>query len=644
MAALELLNKPGLWLLAALGPLILLYILKIKRERVRVPSTWLWQAAKRDLMAKHPFKRLLAELPLVLQILALVALAIALSRPAVRGQRVQGDHVAIVVDTSASMGTLSRTGQGPTRMDEAKRAASDVVSALAPGADAIVIEAAREARVVTPLERDGKHLKGAVAALAVREVEGDLGAAVALAADRLRSLGGTRRIVVLTDGALAQPAPLVAAGIPTEVRVVGDTEDNTAIVRIDVRSGVDPTSKREQAQAFVMLQSFGGKPRDTFVTLTVEGRSEPAASRRVLVPPGERLPVVLTFEPRAEDQGAGLVAQITPGDALPIDDVAFGRVPAGQRMPVPLASRAPSSWLARALDADPHVSLQRITVDQLAAVNVDPDALVVVEGACPDAIPGHDLVVVAPPEGRCMGLDIGVIVEQPQLTSWETGDPRFRFLTMDGVHVARARELKTQGAGAALLRAGKATLIGDASVPGRLVTIVSFDVGDSDWPLKASFVLFVRNIVEQARVHRAQGAAGPVKTGDSLRVAVPAGVTHVKVQGPGMPERELAAKGGFAIVPAVEQAGIYKVRWTAPRFGSVLIPANLTSDKESDVRPKAVAIEAAGGGATTSPAPDSHHEWAPWIALFAALVLAIDIWWLTRRLKAPAPVAVGGKP
>ncbi len=51
MNAIELLNKPGLWLLAGLAPLVLLYILKIKRERVRVPSIWLWSAAKRDLMA-----------------------------------------------------------------------------------------------------------------------------------------------------------------------------------------------------------------------------------------------------------------------------------------------------------------------------------------------------------------------------------------------------------------------------------------------------------------------------------------------------------------------------------------------------------------------------------------------------------------
>ncbi len=642
MGALELLNKPGLWLLAGLGPLVLLYILKIKRERVRVPSTWLWQAAKRDLMAKHPFKRLIAELPLILQILALAALAFALSRPAMRGGRVQGDHVAIVVDTSASMGT--RVGEGPgTRLDDAKAAAKEVVLALAPGSDAIVIEAARDARLVTPLERDGKHLRAAVEQLAAQDVEGDLGAAVALAADRLRGLGGTRRIVVLTDGALARSAPIAAAGIPTDVRTVGDAQENAAIVRMDVRSGVDPTTKREQAQVFVMLESFGTKPRDLFVTLVVDGKTDPVASRRVLVKPGEKVPVVLTFEPSAMDRGAGLLAQLSPKDALAADDVAYGRVPAGQRMPVTLASRAPYSWMARALDADPQVSLQRITVDQLATVNVDPDALVIVEGACPADVPGHDVVVVSPPEGRCLGIDVGAVVEQPQVTSWEVGDPRLRFLTMDGVHVSRARGLAAQGATGALLRAGKTTLMADASIPGRSATILGFDVGDSDWPLKASFVLFARNLVEQARVHRAQGGAAPVTTGDPLRVAVPAGVTAVKVEGPGMPEREIAAKGGFAIVPAAPRAGLYRVRWTAPRVGSVLIPANLTSEKESDVRAKPITVDASGGGGAAIRAPEPHREWAPWLALFAALVLALDVWWLTRRVKAPSPVKVGAK-
>ena len=108
MHGLELLNPKGLFLLTGLVPLVVMYILKVRRQRVRVSSTWLWAAAQRDLLAKQPFRRLIAEVPLLLQILALIALSIAFARPAIRGGRIGGDHVAIVIDSSASMGTETR--------------------------------------------------------------------------------------------------------------------------------------------------------------------------------------------------------------------------------------------------------------------------------------------------------------------------------------------------------------------------------------------------------------------------------------------------------------------------------------------------------------------------------------------------------
>src|SRR5204863_205595 len=132
-------------------------------------------------------------------------------------------------------------------------------------------------------------------------------------------------------------------------------------------------------------------------------------------------------------------------------------------------------------------------------------------------------------------------------------------------------QLKAQGAGASLVRAPLTTLIADASIPGRTITIVGFDVAESNWPLQASFVLFVRNVVEQARVHREQGVAGPSRTGEPLRLAVPNGTTSIAIDGPGMKEHDVAAKLGFAIVPPLERVGFYHVRWTAPHIGGALV-------------------------------------------------------------------------
>jgi hypothetical protein len=634
MHGIEFLNPKGLWLLTAIVPLVVLYILKIKRERIRVPSTWLWAEARRDLLAKHPFKKLVPEVPLFLQLLALIGLSLALARPALRGGKLTGDHVAIVLDASASMGATARTSDGKktTRMALALETAKNAIDNMEPGADAIVIEGAREARVVAPLDRDARRLKAALGSVAVREVEGDLSAAVGLAADRLRSLGGKRRVLLITDGALASEAPLAASGMQLDVVTVGEPADNVGIIRIDVRAGVDPVTKHDQVQAFGMLKNYGGAPREAYVTVTVEGKKEPSASRRVLLPPGEKTAVVLAFEPSSLEFGKGLTMQVSPGDALPVDDVAYGRVPQSRKMPIVHAA-AGYSWIARALDADPDLDVQKLTPSQVGTVNIDPDALVIIEGACPDNPPGLDLLIVNPPVGTCMGVDVAKEVEQPQITSWEQGDPRLRFLTFDGVHVSKANPVKTAGQ-ASLLRAGTIALMADASSPGRTATVVGFDVGDSDWPLKASFVLFIRNVVEMARLHRSQGTTGPARTGDALRVAVPKDVTKVIVEGPGMKEHEVAAKGGFSIIPAVDHAGIYRARWTEPRYGNAVIIANLASERESDIKPRPVLVDQNGGAvATTTRVADAHHEWGLWLAMLAAVLIAFDVWWLTRKRR-----------
>jgi hypothetical protein len=80
------------------------------------------------------------------------------------------------------------------------------------------------------------------------------------------------------------------------------------------------------------------------------------------------------------------------------------------------------------------------------------DTLVVIEGACPPSPPGGDLLIVNPPPGKCGGTLVGATIEHPEITSWENGDPRMRFLTLDGVHILRANALKPDGATQELIR------------------------------------------------------------------------------------------------------------------------------------------------------------------------------------------------
>ncbi|XXT20651.1 VWA domain-containing protein [Sorangium sp. So ce429] len=664
--SLTLLAPGGLWLLALLGPLVLLYILKIKRSRRRVPSTWLWAAAQRDLMARAPFRRLIAQLPLILQALALALLALALARPASRGRAFTGDHVAILLDTSASMSAAARapSGEATTRIELGKRLAKDLLSGLTPGSDALILEAGRDARLVAALDRDLVRLKAAIDPIAARDVEGDLGAAVALAVDRLRQLGGSRRIVVITDGNLARPAALRGVSLPLEVITVGDAVDNAAIVRVDVRSGSGPAGaaaasdadapqqeRREEVQAFLVVANFGAQPRDLYVTMRQDSASDVLSSRRVLVKPGERLPVVLTFRPSPGDYRKGLLFELSPRDAMPLDDVAYGRVPAGDKLPVFLASGGPaqggtpgatasgsSPWLARALASDPMTSVTAGSLaDLLGTPALDPDTFVVIDGACPPDPPGGDLLIVNPPPGRCFGTLVGRPLDRPTLTSWDTADPRLRFLTLDGVHLRAASSLEPEAAAQALIRAQEGTVAADISTASRTGTLLGFDVGESDWPLKASFVLFVRNLLEQARAHRAHGITGPARTGEPLRVSVPATARDLQAIGPAGERLDVAQRAGLALIAEAPRAGFYRLSWQGPQAGSVLVPANLTSLAESDLTPRPVVAEGGGEVAVSSAAgqPDAHVEWTWLLALAALAFVVVDVWYFTR---VPRPV------
>jgi hypothetical protein len=632
---IELLSPALLGLLGLLAPLILLYVLKVKRQRMLIASTWLWQQARRDLMARSPFKRLVLQLPLLLQALALIALAIAAARPATKGKALKGDHLAIIIDTSASMSAQDGSA-GKPRIELAKDAAQSLVARLPPGADAMILDAGRDTRIALPPDRDTRRMRAAIDRLVARDVEGDLAEAIALAVNRLKQLRGERRIVVLTDGNLAKPAPLEGDAVPLEVIQVGERVANTAIVRVDVRVGEDPVLKREQVQAFLLVANYGSRPRDVFVTMRQRNASDTLASRKVLVEPGQRLPVVLSFNPAEGDYGTGLIFDLSPHDAMPVDDVAYGRVPAGRKLPVVLASaKGESPWLLRALVSDPYAAVRSGKLSKmLSPESVPHDALVVLDGACPQAPPGGDLLIVNPPAGDCLGTTIGATAEKPIITSWEHADERMRFLTLDGVHVSEARLLDPESKRQALITTDAGVIAADVSTSSRSATLLGFDVGESNWPLKASFVLFVRNVMEQARSHRSSGLGGPAVAGAPLRATVPSSVSSIEVETPDGEVTTLPARNGLVVVPEVARAGLYQLRWKEPRAGSLWVPVNLTSAAESDLS-KAPLESASSEVRVTANASDveAHHEWSWLLALFALALIVFDVWYLTRGRK-----------
>src|SRR5882762_9888684 len=105
-------------------PLLLLYFLKVRRRQATVSSLLLWNPALRDREASTFFQRLQRDPLLILQVLILLALAVALARPAVTVMGHGAKRIVIVLDTCASM---KATDVSPSRFVRAQRLALDLV-------------------------------------------------------------------------------------------------------------------------------------------------------------------------------------------------------------------------------------------------------------------------------------------------------------------------------------------------------------------------------------------------------------------------------------------------------------------------------------------------------------------------------------
>src|SRR5690606_9591697 len=94
--------------LAALGalfaiPIILLYILRLRRRETVVSSNFLWQQILRDREANTPWQRLRRNILLFLQLIILALMVIALMRPAQIVPTITASKTVILLDASASM-------------------------------------------------------------------------------------------------------------------------------------------------------------------------------------------------------------------------------------------------------------------------------------------------------------------------------------------------------------------------------------------------------------------------------------------------------------------------------------------------------------------------------------------------------------
>ncbi len=632
---MRLLSPWGLAWLGLLVPLVLLYILKRRRETRVVGSTLLWEQALRDLRAERPWKRFVPQVAFLLQALAIVAGALALSRPAGAGAVPSGATVAVVVDVSASM--AARHG-GEVRLDRAREVAATIAQSLPPGGRMMLVEAGAQASVVASATSDVASLRRALNQLRVRGGSADLEGAVALAAERLRGSPDSSRVLLLTDGA-EEGDVMLAASVPVEIRRVGwepnepAAVDNTGIVAADVRPvGDEP----DRADVFARIAHVGAAPVDVFVTASLEGGGV-VASRRLTVDPDSTASVVMRAALAPDASGRAPIVRLALSrvaggagmeDDLDLDDVAVVPSPGSQRLPVFLVGTAPSAVL-RVFLADRRVELFETTLERLAQRDSQEpplEGLFVYMGSVPERPPPGDSLVIAPAVDRVFELEVDEEVEGPRIVTWDEADPRLRFVSLADVRVEALRPLRG-GAGRTLVETDRGPAIVSVARPDGETTVLGFDPDRSSWPQEPSFVVFFRNVLERARQRRDAGGIAAGTLGQPLRVPAPDGAPVV-VRTPSGRRIEARSRGGLAVIDVEAEPGVFRVQAAGRELHAL---RSLLNARETDVRPRANFIRGGRRSEAAVATPQEHRESWSWLAAALLLLIVAEIAWATRR-------------
>ncbi|MDH3250756.1 MAG: VWA domain-containing protein [Acidimicrobiia bacterium] len=591
---MNLLAPAALALGALAIPLIVLYMLRSRRQRLEVSSVLLWQRADESVTSAVPWRRLELSPLLLLQLIVLALLVFALARPFFSQESLLGPHTVLVVDSSGSMAAADRFDKA---IERAKQISADVSDANLVS----VVEAGPRAAVVATFLRTEDAVSRALSSIEVTGGSADLDGAIRLG----RSLATPDRptnLVLLTDGSMAPLAtePVVGAD---HIRF-SDTADNLSISGFSVEP-----SAAGVVRLFVNVTNHTGLAADVELRLLVNDL--PSGAIELGVPPlsdaARTVPI---------DAGAGdlvVVERVGEPDGLALDDRASLVVVGGTERTVGVVGQG-SAFLDVLVDIAPGF---------VKADPVDADVVIVDGGPLPEIDRPTWLIR---PETPPSGVEFDEIATGLAATFQSPGEPILDAVDLSGLVVAEAQVAETFS-WLPIVRAGDVPLVLLGEVDGHRVAYFTFDITRSNLPVQVGFPIMGSRILDWLGGASA-GATDTAPAGTPIPISPPAGAA-TEISRDGVVVAELQDQ--VLSFDDTGTPGVYRVSYLAEDSRVAGPVAVRTFDRQESVAgSRDIAVVA--GSSTATGEGSIIREWAPSVVA-ATIAIVLFEWWFAHRRR-----------
>jgi VWA domain-containing protein/aerotolerance regulator-like protein len=603
--------RPGALLVIALAlPILALYVLRLKRPERLVGSTLLWRGIVEDMRANAPWQRLRLSLLLAVQLITVLALAIALAQPAFsRTQEFAGD-VVLILDQSYSM---QATDAAPTRFAAAQARAGTIASQITATNAVSVIGMGSQPTLGVAQSTDRGAVDAAIRRLQPGARAVNVPAALSLAASLARP-GQRTQAVILTDRSSGLSPASLHLPFPITVFRFGSIRRDLGIIGFAASGGT-------YTHALLKVHNFGRHNASSDLDLWGDGQLLDV--RPLDVAPGatitfswDHLPPALT----------ALRAHLTRSDDMPEDKTAWAVVPTPLQRKVLLVTRS-DYYLETALALDPSATLQVISPSGYRAVGSAGADAVIFDGVAPPPGLSASTLLIDPPAGSGPGITVGsqtpggtlaIAPEAPRALS--------RYINPGDVEVTRVRAMKHAGWLTPVLRSGAVPVVLAGTQGAYREVVIGFSLADTDWPLRISFPLFIHDVLHYLAPGISVGSSSIV-AGDAVPLSASAGAGNLTVTRPdGRVDSVAASAPAFA---DTSLPGIYTIRPSSGGAKPVRFAVNALPPDPSDTPAPATSRSGGTSGTTVS------HVTVPvdvsWIVGLLALALLGTEWWVGMR-------------
>ncbi len=595
---------PWQWALLAVIPavIVLLYFLKLKRQPLEVPSTYLWHKSIEDLHVNSIWQRLRRNILLFLQLLFIGILAFAFLRPGWRGTELTGDRFIFLIDNSASM---SATDVEPTRLDEAKRRVSELINQMATGDVAMIVSFSDAARVDQLFTDNRRELLRGLEAIRPTNRKTLLGEALRVAAG-LANPG--QSAFEISDTQVAEPLPATVyifsdgrfpsvEGFslgnlePKFVPIGDDVAPNVAITAFSTRRRED---QADQLQAFARLTNTGVEPVAAQVELYRD--EELLDADQVELDAGDAGGVVFDL---GEVQTGVLKLRTSSGGALAVDDEAWTVIDPPTQAKILFVTPG-NDALELAFTTESAEEMAEVDIVEPGYLETDEYrartaegyyALVVYDQCQPKELPpANTLFIGTLPPGQTWTA--GEPVEAPQIIDVETAHPLMQLIDLGDVKFAETRVLEVPSGGTSLIDSHVGPMFAIAPRGPYEDAVLAAEIygvdadgerfANTDWPLRLSFPVFVLNAIRYFGDVGTATAGNTVQPGETVHLRSATSADSLAVRTPSGKQvslgRETSETFSFS---GTDELGVYLIE--EPDQPVRRFAVNLFDPPESDI-------------------------------------------------------------